>query len=417
MASQEEQVVFKAPRYSSQSGSEQVALSDVQGLRKRRESSVESSSPLRRKWPSLAAQGGKRPSGESLEHRLSVTSESSAAGSGTDSNATTLVSARRSTDTSRISSHIKQLRQSVDTQDVLMNFSPIAREYWQKEREREARLEKHKHPYPFLEDQLKRLKTEKFASRTWTQSLFANLYLNKPANIIKEIDLSSIAKAYFPPRSELRVYITDFRRHSAESYECRLSEITSYWQSKPADVQVRWIHAPLGLGPLHSTLEDIFLHVGPLGRPFNNLGRSSFPYAKLEVLNFCDRERFQKMRDVYHLLHDNESIAKELKRACWTGFVPTSESEGRGLLDDLKWRSTHLGLTEDWATLPDFWSASNSDIPWQLTEGPAMSIYGPLDGLFPTLWQSDKQALHKHKFFGSAQLVRDIFRCLHRADG
>jgi hypothetical protein len=46
-----------------------------------------------------------------------------------------------------------------------------------------------------------------------------------------------------------------------------------------------------------------------------------------------------------------------------------------------------------------------------------MSNYGSLDGLHLTLWQSDKQALHKHGFFGSAQLIRDSFRCFHRDDG
>ena len=38
-----------------------------------------------------------------------------------------------------------------------------------------------------------------------------------------------------------------------------LGELEEYWQEKPAWVDVRWIHAPLGLGLTHSSVEDIFL--------------------------------------------------------------------------------------------------------------------------------------------------------------
>lgn len=92
-------------------------------------------------------------------------------------------------------------------------------------------------------------------------------------------------------------------------------------------------------------------------------------------------------------------------------------TKGKGLLDDLRWRTTHLGLTQNWKTLPDYWTACTSDIPSQLTEGLLATDYEPLDSLYPTLWQSDKQIIHKHNFFGSAQLVRDLFRCFHRGDG
>lgn len=180
---------------------------------------------------------------------------------------------------------------------------------------------------------------------------------------------------------------------------------------------MRWIHAPLGLGPLHSTIEDLFLHQGPPGKPFANMGKPQWPYPQIEVLNFCDHTHFQNMRDVYRFLHGETKLTKELNTQCWKGFKPKSETGKDEVLDNLKWRNTHLGLAEDWQTLTDYWTASISDISRQLAEGLSKSKWGPLAGLHPTLWQSDKQALHKHGFFSSAQLVRDPFRCFHRSDG
>ncbi|KAL8766626.1 MAG: hypothetical protein Q9209_006643 [Squamulea sp. 1 TL-2023] len=138
---------------------------------------------------------------------------------------------------------------------------------------------------------------------------------------------------------------------------------------------------------------------------------------RLAKFHFPCRSEVKNTRDVYRFLQGNHELTKELDRECWEGFEPSFKTQGTGLLDDLRWRNTHLGLAEDWRTLPGYWEACNSDVPWQITEGLSMPNYGPLDGLQPKLWQSDKQALHKHRFFGSAQLVRDVFRCFHRGDG
>ena len=301
-----------------------------------------------------------------------------------------------------VSSQAVVPRRYIDTQDVLTNFTPLAQEYDQKEKERKERLNKHKPLDPRLKQQLERLKLEHTRPSAFA-SVLPSLFANRPKHDLA--DLKELVKSYFPSRSEVKMFITDVKEHSATSFECRLSEISNYICKKPSDVLVRWIHAPLGLGPLHSTIEDLFLYQGMEGRPFENLGRSGWPYTKIEVLNFVDRDRFQCMRDAFHLLHRDK-----LDLECWSGFEDT-------VLGDLKWRTTHLGLADDWETLPDFWTASISDIPWQISEGLTMTDYGPLDGLRPSLWQSDKQALHKHGFFGSAQLVRDVFRCFHRDDG
>jgi hypothetical protein len=86
--------------------------------------------------------------------------------------------------------------------------------------------------------------------------------------------------------------------------------------TKPSDVHLRWIHAPLGLGPLPATIEDLFLHLGTLGRPFKSRGRLEWPYVTVEVLNFCDRSFFQNMRDVYRFLHDEVKLIEELNEEC-----------------------------------------------------------------------------------------------------
>lgn len=340
--------------------------------------------PQSHRWPSLAAKEEWRRISEAEKHPCSIASQSTN------------------------SKENKALRFSISTQDALTDFAPIAAENVRKEGERELRLLKHRQSDLDLD-------TNRDDRKSGYQGLFSWVGQAWPLNCIKrpyhEVkDLDSLAKLHFPPRSEVRVYITDFKEHSAETYDCRLSEIASHWKSKPKEVHVRWIHAPLGFGPVHSTIEDLFRAVSPMGRRFVNLGRSGFPYAVAEVLNFRNRKQFQKTRDVYHLLHDEQKLTERLNACCWAGFEVD-------MLDDLKWRTTHLGLAEDWNTLPDFWTACNSDVSWQMSEGLIRSNYGPLEGLCPTLWQSDKQALHKHRFFGSAQLVRDPFRCFHREDG
>ena len=137
----------------------------------------------------------------------------------------------------------------------------------------------------------------------------------------------------------------------------------------------------------------------------------------VEVPKFYEGRRFQQMRDVYHFLYHRLEHTKELIDQCWSGFEPIIKTGDNGLLSDLEWRIIHLGIANDWKTLMDFWAVCNSDLSWQLTEGQTRTHYLPLDGLYPALSQKDTQALHKHRFFLSAQLVRDCFRCFHRGNG
>ena len=58
----------------------------------------------------------------------------------------------------------------------------------------------------------------------------------------------------------------------------------------------------------------------------------------------------------------------------------------------------------------------HSNIPLQLNEGSYKLTYEPLDILQKNLWQSHRQSLHGHGFFGHAELVRDPLRYFHRDD-
>lgn len=87
----------------------------------------------------------------------------------------------------------------------------------------------------------------------------------------------------------------------------------------PLNIRLRWIHAPLGLGVLHSSVEEQFLYAGDQGkkgRSFNNAGRPEWPYPVVEVLNFCDRTQFQNVRGVYHFCHNNKQLTEKLDQDC-----------------------------------------------------------------------------------------------------
>ena len=309
-------------------------------------------------------------------------------------------------------------RNSVGTRHALTNFSPIAAQYPIKEKERIARVARYRNQEDKHQERYRAL-------RLWHKDAVEgrvlwpiSRLLSQPNTPLTKDDLVSLACYHFPPRSGLQVLVTDYKPGIVDCFEINLGDIQQYMSNKPSDVDVRWLHAPLGLGPVHSTIEEIFLHAGqPAGRSFINLGRSGWPYAEIEVLNFQSRARFQEKRDVYLMLMEYGGISDTLADKCWQGFDKDLPKDKKGILADLRWRFGHLGITPDFDSLSDFWTVACSDISWQLSEGLSMASYGPLDGLQPIFLQSDEQALHRHNFFKDSQLVRDPFRFFHRGDG
>ncbi|KAI4282529.1 MAG: hypothetical protein L6R38_002873 [Xanthoria sp. 2 TBL-2021] len=216
-------------------------------------------------------------------------------------------------------------------------------------------------------------------------------------------ELIGLARHYYPARADLKIQVCDFGLGRAERNEITLGQIEEYWQAKPDWVDVRWIHAPLGLGLTHSSVEDIFLHDGQPGREFENGGASGWPYLETEVLNIRSHKDFQEMRDVYLILSRLKELEKELDQCSF------KNDENSSLQSDISWRANHLAMEAN------YWNLVSSDMPWQLTEGLVMR--GPTEGLQPISRQIGQQTLCNHPFYKDCHMVRNIFRCFHRSDG
>ena len=218
-------------------------------------------------------------------------------------------------------------------------------------------------------------------------------------------ELKALARHYYPPRAEVKCHVCDFGEGRAEHRVIDLGQLEEYMVQKPEWVDVRWIHAPLGLGLTHSSVEDIFLHEGDQGREFTHAGRSGWSYLESEVFSFVNREYFQEMRDVYLLLQDRQDLHDELNASSWKA------NQNASLHQDIDWRAGHLAVE---AT---YWNLVSSDMPWQLSEGLSMGALGPKDGLKPVGRFVEKQTISSFPFYANAHLVRDPFRTFHRGDG
>ena len=163
-------------------------------------------------------------------------------------------------------------------------------------------------------------------------------------------ELKALARHYFPPRAEIKCHVCDYGLGRAEHHVVDLGRIEQYFNVKPDWADVRWIHIQLGQGIVHSSLEDIFLHEGKQGRPFEHAGRTGFPYLMTEIYNFRHRNNFREMRDVYVLLKDRTDLHKDLNESTWKG------DHNPSLQGDVSWRAGHLALT------PDYWTLSYSDL-------------------------------------------------------
>ncbi|KAL8945436.1 MAG: hypothetical protein Q9211_000039 [Gyalolechia sp. 1 TL-2023] len=218
-------------------------------------------------------------------------------------------------------------------------------------------------------------------------------------------ELVSLAQYYYPARADVKVQVCDFGVGRAERTEITIGQVEEYWQSKPDWVDVRWIHAPLGLGLTHSSVEDIFLHDGEPGREFENGGSPGWPYLETEVLNMRSHKNFQEMRDVYLILSNLTELDEKLDHSSF------KNNHNPSLQSDIQWRAGHRAMSAG------YWSLVASDMPWQLDEGLAMGIRGPLEGLQPIARHVDPQMLSAHPFYKDSHLVRNVFRCFHRSDG
>ncbi|KAI9822397.1 MAG: hypothetical protein M1827_000116 [Pycnora praestabilis] len=246
----------------------------------------------------------------------------------------------------------------------------------------------------------------KFAKAGPVRTLFSRLWHEAPS-VPSEEKLISLAHHYFKPRGHIRVEVCDFGDGRAEHFTTTLGEVQRCWQEKPDWASVRWIHVPLSIGLIHSSVEDLFLHAGPsVGKQFKHGGQPGWPYLTTQTLSVHSREHFKEARDVFMLLKSKfPSISAKLDKTTFEG------DNNKNLYDDIVWRADHLG------TSMRFWDLAESDMSWQLAEGVGLGMCGPHSGLKPVDRHIDEQMLTRHPFYRKAQLVRDPFRCFHRADG
>ena len=302
----------------------------------------------------------------------------------------------------------------VATHRALTDFAKIARQNRLKDEEHKLRVAKYRQDEETNQKFFEDLYQWHFGKENgWLKNIFSpskTLTVNKT-------EMLDLANYHFPPRSDIKVHITDFGDSRADSYEIPLSKFQDFMSNKGPSVKVRWMHVPLGIGPLHSTIEDVFLYAGKRGRQFEALGRYGWPFAEIEVLNLQSRRQYQQKRDAFHMLREQTHLLDGLNQRSWNNFEPQGCNREESILQDLKWRTTHLGLADDEKTLPDFWTVASSDISWQLGEGVSMPAYGPLERIDPIVREHLEQALHRDKTYGSVQIVRDVFRCFHRDDG
>ena len=221
-----------------------------------------------------------------------------------------------------------------------------------------------------------------------------------------EQKLLNMARHFYPPRGHLKVYVCDIGPKHAEHFETTVGEIEYCWKEKPDWATVRWIHAPVGKGLLHSSIEDLFLYDYKIrGRSFERAGTPDWPYLDFDCINVRNKNHFQEMQEVHTLLSKRADLKEALDNSILDGDI------NENLRSDMAWRSDHVG------TPLEFWKVVQSDLPWQLSEGIALGQDGPIDGDDRKLSDAELQMLSKHPRYLNALLVRNPFRCFHRADG
>ncbi|KAF2431559.1 hypothetical protein EJ08DRAFT_586952 [Tothia fuscella] len=284
-------------------------------------------------------------------------------------------------------------------------------------RERNKRREPYKDRDPYTGEEdginsiLERLRKWEVACQA---GLFSRLTSGQRHKKPSDAELERLALHYFPARGDLRVRIVDYGNGFARTHEATtLGQLEQFIKNKPNDIDVRWIHVPLGPGIALSSVEDLFLNEGGVERRNASIvGAShSWPYQEVEVLNLRHRDEYKAMRDVFAMLSKKDNNAANLRFQARLDKASES-SMSDSLVQDLIWRAKHLD--EKFG----YWDLVCSDIPYHLTQVPAMeTAHGPKDGPKALNAQHVQQTLWNHKFYENAQLVRNKLRCFHRHDG
>ncbi|KAH5379501.1 hypothetical protein HBI49_018820 [Parastagonospora nodorum] len=226
-------------------------------------------------------------------------------------------------------------------------------------------------------------------------------------NMPAEQKLLNTIHHFFPPRADIKVVVCDFGDGRAQQQSVRLGDLEKEFREKPSWSTVRWIHAPIGVGLLHSSVEALFFHTGSkvMGRPFVKAGRASWPYLELEQFDLRSTRSIQDSRDILRILKSVPQVTSKIDAQVFDG------DNNDNLVKDVTWRAQYVGKSVN------FWDLAEADLPWQLSEGSQFNMNGPSEGVRTTKLEQVTQSLTRHPHFQEAYLARNPLRCFHRDDG
>ncbi|KAL9037012.1 MAG: hypothetical protein Q9214_005882 [Letrouitia sp. 1 TL-2023] len=219
-------------------------------------------------------------------------------------------------------------------------------------------------------------------------------------------ELFSLARSFFPLRSDLRVTVFDMGNDRTERTDVPFAKVRQYLSSKPDWVTIRWMHIPLGNGLLQSSVEDMFFWESIPRRTASNFGhaenKSDWPYLQFDIINLRGILEMQELLDAFCLLRNFPELAQALESA---NFYRQEDDTLRGTVNRRAWM---YGFNKD------FWTLTQSDLSWQLGEGiraDPRDAEGERDDFD---WKIEEQVLSQHPGFRHAILARDSFRALYR---
>jgi hypothetical protein len=142
-------------------------------------------------------------------------------------------------------------------------------------------------------------------------------------------------------------------------------------------------------------------------------GTKFFPYIQFETLNLRNRQDLQDMLEIKNIITQN----KELEQVTAQLDATALEGLSNNFVQDLDWRSNHLGLDLHYSQLVsrDFPRQLSHSLPRHYLSSHNLS-FSPLTDMHDT-HAIDEQVIATFPFYRNAQLVRNPFRCFHRADG
>lgn len=239
----------------------------------------------------------------------------------------------------------------------------------------------------------------------------SNALFQKENGFPRENDLIKLAHHFYPPVGEMEVHVFDFGPNYSRHTTTTIGDIEDAFGSKPREAKVRWIHASLGIGVSHASIEELFKKAGPgPGKPFKGAGATAYMWPDLydTVLEFHHKDYFKDKRDTFLLLRNRQGLSKILDD---TFFMNVKNDK---LRDDMQWRCGHVN------TEMTFWNIVQSELPHQLSESIITGVvHWPHDGLKPVDQTLTEQMFSRHPFYkqARARLVKTMFRTFHRDDG